>query len=311
MIRRRNPFGDDHSAERAALALAGLLNLPVDDVSEFVPPRRSLGMSTLAANDEEVRWRALLTECQEEVALLATNPHYRAAYREQELSYWLNVPGWIQADTCERRPQRCLDIGCAYGTLMLFTKKLTGCEAFGMDFTDAYISPALVKKYDITFAVSNIELDPLPWPHLYDLVLFTEVLEHLNFRAERTLCKIAECLAPGGVLYLTTPDAAEWGRTTRYYTSYAELPEPRSELRSQLLDDHVWQFDEAEVRNILEKAGLTIVRFAFAPGQSRRHFNLTLRRIGDQTKADPQLNRVGAAGRLPRNSWKLRRRSPA
>jgi SAM-dependent methyltransferase len=230
---------------------------------------------------EDEGWGLLLAECQEEVAASATHPNYLAAYREQELSYWLHVPGWIYRDAREGNPRRCLDIGCAYGTLLLYVQRLTGCEAFGTDFTDTYMSPALFERHGINFAVSNIELDPLPWPRGYDLILFTEVLEHLNFRAAPTLRKIAEQLAPGGLLYLSTPDAAEWGRTTKYYASYEEMPEPREELRGQLVDDHVWQFDEAELMSVIEEAGLAVLRSAYAPGQSGRHFNMTLRRSAE------------------------------
>jgi SAM-dependent methyltransferase len=229
---------------------------------------------------EGEEWSRLLAECQEEVASSATNAHYIAAYRAEELSYWLHVPGWIYGDALERPSlRRCLDIGCAYGTLLLYVRKLTGCEAFGIDFTGAYMSPALLEKHGINFAVSNIELDPLPWPHGFDLIIFTEVLEHLNFRAAPTLRKLAGLLAPGGLIYLSTPDADAWGKTTRYYASYDELPEPREELRGQLFDDHVWQFDAAELSCVIGEAGLAVVRSDYAPGQlSRRHFNMTLRR---------------------------------
>lgn len=223
-------------------------------------------------------WRLLLEDCQKEVADAATHPHYAAAYRAEELSYWLHVPGWIDEDARARPPRRCLDVGCAYGTLLVYVRRLTGCEAFGTDFTGAYASHALLAKHDINFAVSNIELDPLPWSHTFDMILFTEILEHLNFRAEPTLRKLAGLLAHGGLIYLTTPDAAEWGRTTKYYPSYDALPEPREELRGQLVDDHVWQFDESELMCVLAEAGLSVRRRAYAPGQSRRHFNLTLQR---------------------------------
>ena len=222
-------------------------------------------------------WRPLLEECQREVAALATHPHYAAAYRAEELSYWLHVPRWLYRDAGERPPRRCLDVGCAYGTLLLYARRLTGCEAFGTDFTDAYAGRELFGRHGIQFAVSNVELDPLPWPHAFDVILFTEVLEHLNFRAAPTLRKLASHLAPGGLIYLSTPDAAEWGRTTRYYASYDEVPEPREELRHRVVDDHVWQFDEAELARVLEEAGLSVLRRAYAPGQGQRHFNLTLR----------------------------------
>ncbi|HST50359.1 MAG TPA: class I SAM-dependent methyltransferase [Pyrinomonadaceae bacterium] len=222
-------------------------------------------------------WVRLLEECRKEVADFTPNPYYRAAYGAEELSYWQHVPRWIYDDACERAPRRCLDVGCAYGTLLLFVKRLTGCEAFGTDFTDAYTSREMFERRGIGFAVSNVELDEPPWPPPFDMIIFTEVLEHLNFQAETTLRKLSRLLAPGGRVYLSTPDAAEWGRTTKYYRSYAELPEPREELRAKIVDDHVWQFDERELVTVLTNAGFEIVRSAYSKGNPQRHFNMTLR----------------------------------
>jgi SAM-dependent methyltransferase len=229
------------------------------------------------ARPQDFDWMRLLEECQREVAAFTTNPRYGAAYRADEFSYWSHIPGWIQEDASSRSLRRCLDVGCAYGTLLLFVRRLTGCEAFGTDFTNVYASAELFARRRMAFAVCNIELDEVPWPPPFDAIIFTEILEHLNFRATPTLGKLAGLLAPGGLIYLSTPDAAEWGRTTKYYADYEELPEPREELRAQVVDDHVWQFDERELLAVIEGAGLEVVRSAHSPGCPHRHFNLTLR----------------------------------
>src|ERR1044072_4690630 len=91
-------------------------------------------------------WMRLLEECQREVAAFTTNPYYSAAYRADEFSYWSHIPGWIQEDASSQSLRRCLDMCCAYGTLLLFVRRLTGCEAFGTDFTDVYASAELFAR---------------------------------------------------------------------------------------------------------------------------------------------------------------------
>ncbi len=69
-------------------------------------------------------------------------------------------------------------------------RRVTGCEAFyGFDLAD---HPSLVPA-----------LERLP---RYDLILFTEVLEHLLIHPMDLLPALIQRLTPGGALYLTTPN---------------------------------------------------------------------------------------------------------
>src|ERR1043165_7307474 len=88
-------------------------------------------------------WMRQLEECQEEVAAFTTTPYYSAAYRADEFSYWSHIPGWIQKDASSRSLRRCLDVGCAYGTRLLFVTRLAGCQAFCPSFTAVSASAEL------------------------------------------------------------------------------------------------------------------------------------------------------------------------
>jgi SAM-dependent methyltransferase len=221
-------------------------------------------------------WLRLLRECQQEIAEVGMHPHYARAYRAEEFHYWSHVPKWIDEDARTNRPARCLDVGCAYGTLLLFTKRLTGCEAYGIDFMNCFMNPAMVAKHGLRHAVCNIELAPCPFAGPFDVILFTEVLEHFNFRCVPTLEKLAGLLAPDGRLYLTTPDASEWGRVNKYYASCWDMPPPSNDWKGEVVDDHVWQFNITELIGCVLQAGLRIVRLEYSPGVLHRHFNLTL-----------------------------------
>ena len=225
---------------------------------------------------EGTDWRNLLQEVQNEIAALDPNPYYVRAYRAAESFYWQRIPAWICEDWAGRGLRACLDIGCAYGTLALFCRKLAGCALFCTDFIPAYLSASLLRRHEITFAVNNIERDPFPWPMEYDAILFTEVLEHLNFHPLPTLRRIHDLLSPAGRLYLSTPDAAEWGRVTKYYSGLEEIPYPAA--GRPVVDDHVYVYTENELLGLLKEADLHICRFDYSPGVCGRHFNLTLTR---------------------------------
>src|SRR5262249_15441450 len=150
-----------------------------------------------------------LHSCQDEIQRLDPHPYYVSHYRPAEIFYWHHIAKWLYDDIHKHRPTNCLDIGCAYGTLLTYVKRLSNCKAYGIDFIEVYLSRSLITEYGLDFAVSNIELDALPWQETFDIILLTEVLEHFNFNPIPTLQKISGLLSPGGRLYLSTPDALE------------------------------------------------------------------------------------------------------
>jgi SAM-dependent methyltransferase len=217
-----------------------------------------------------------LRRCQDEVASLSAGPQYQAGYRADELHYWLHVPRWLFADARSRGLGRVLDVGAAYGTLSVLAKRLGATSVCCTDMARSYISERLLAANGLQFAVHNVELEPLPFPGPFDTILFTEVLEHLNFHPVPTLRKLRDALSPEGRLYLTTPDAAEWGKVTRYYPSLEAIPAPGAAPGT--IDDHVWQYSREELFDVVRAAGLSVERFELAAGLPNRHFNVVLMR---------------------------------
>jgi 2-polyprenyl-3-methyl-5-hydroxy-6-metoxy-1,4-benzoquinol methylase len=227
----------------------------------------------------------VLSDCQKEITTRTSTPEprkygYAPKYRDSELGYWAHIPRWVYQDFREAAARgqslRCLDVGCAYGTLLLHAIKSLGCEPYAIDFL-RYLDASLIDDYNIHYQINNIEREAFPWPLQFDVILFTEVLEHLNFNAEPTLKKLRQLLKPGGRLYLSTPDASQWGQQTKYYSKYSQLPMPAPDSHRSVIDDHVWQFDENELRRLVAAAGLRITRFDYSSGFGKRHFNLAMR----------------------------------
>jgi len=213
---------------------------------------------------------------QAEVARLNPHPYYVRRYRQAETKTWLPIAKWIYEDRLSRRSANCLDIGCAFGTLALYCRRILDCNMFCIDCTDAYMSKTLAAAHGITFAVNNIELDSFPWNQRFDIIVLTEVIEHWNFHPLPTLKKIAGLLTENGRLYLSTPNAADVGRVTKYYASMADMPPPESHRAGiQLVNDHVWQFNDEELLDIARAAGFTVRRCSFWP-RYRSKINLGL-----------------------------------
>ena len=220
-------------------------------------------------------WFPILRHSQNIILKNEPNPYYIKTYSESEIWCWLHIPEWILIlNKNKKEVKRVLDIGGAYGTLSLYCKKVFDCDIYMIDFTDIFLSKKLKENYRINFSINNIELDSFPWDCKFDIIIFTEVLEHFNFNAEKTMRKIRELLSEDGVLFLTTPDASEWGKTTKYYKNLDSIPEPQQD--ASLIDDHVWQYDKIELFSLIKESGFIIEKLDYAPGLPNRHFNLQL-----------------------------------
>jgi SAM-dependent methyltransferase len=217
----------------------------------------------------------VIARIQDQIASLDTRGgYYSTTYRKDETLYWVNLPGWMHRDAGIHKAGRILDIGCGYGTLLAFAAELYDAEAYCMDVI--HYVPRFGEIRGFKFTSGNIQLDSVPAPGSFDVILMTEVLEHFNFDPLPTLKKIRDALAPDGVFFLSTPDADEWGRQTKYYPRLRDLPP--ADPSKKFVDDHIWIYNRKELFRLLADAGFRTDRFAYSPGVGHRHFNLQLRR---------------------------------
>jgi SAM-dependent methyltransferase len=222
-------------------------------------------------------WFTALVKCQAEIASQPDTPkNYVKYYQKIEPYFKLCVVRWLFDDYRKGSTSRCLDIGSGYGTLALYLKKLSNgnAEVYCTDLV-RNLSETLRERYQLQFCLHNIELDPFPWEEGFDFIVMTEVLEHLNFHPVRTMQKIRTLLSSNGRLYLSTPDAAQWGHT-KYNANLEDMPHPNG--LDPYTDDHVHHFDKSELFELAQSVGFKVERCAYSPGVKSRHFNLTLTR---------------------------------
>lgn len=104
--------------------------------------------------------------------------------------------------------KRILDIGCAYGFYDIYLKENYGFDVTGMEVktnVDAYCR--LLFSHGIPVIQGGLSKDACPVPdHSYDIVILSEVFEHLRVSPIRILNEIKRILTPDGFFLLTTPN---------------------------------------------------------------------------------------------------------
>lgn len=205
-------------------------------------------------------------------------PYYRSDYRKAEQEYWEHIPGWIAEDFGgQDELMGITDIGCGYGTLSVFARLLfpnTHVRCINHPSERRNLAEGLIDLLGLEYQCLDVELDDIPGYCLEkpdDIIILTEVLEHFNFYPVPTLKKIVDGLDFYGRIYISTPNAAEWGRLDKY-ASWKDMPK---ELDRNAAKDtqHKYQYMEEELRELLDMAGISIIRF-----EGGRHFNITGRR---------------------------------
>lgn len=106
--------------------------------------------------------------------------------------------------------KRYLDIGCAYGGFLVAYARAGAREVVGIDCDDHLLdyARALIEDFGVAGEIRNVDLlDASATAALgaFDLITCNDVIEHV-VDPRQALRQIASLLAPGGVLWLATPN---------------------------------------------------------------------------------------------------------
>ncbi len=204
-----------------------------------------------------------------ELAALYANPDSGGtrAYFGKEASKLRRARGRVRlladAMTGGAQARRFLDVGCS-GGFMTQAALQAGFTPWGIDLDgDAvahaeahYPGPTYrvggLTEFAAEFAAQSKDRPEKP----FDAVYCSEVLEHVA-DANAFIGAISGLMAPGGVLYLTTPDIGHW-RRPRHLPDWDVFTPPH----------HCLFFSAGNLRQLLARHGLDIYhrRWAFKPG---------------------------------------------
>jgi 2-polyprenyl-3-methyl-5-hydroxy-6-metoxy-1,4-benzoquinol methylase len=154
-----------------------------------------------------------------------------------------------------------LDVGCAQATLALLLAE-SGRRVVAVDIRQPFLDYAKTRyeRGDIDFLAANIfDRPPLG---TFDLVFANQIIEHVVYPAE-LLRSLAQYVAPGGVLVVSTPNH-DYFRSP--LPSYTELGDPQLHEHRQFSaggGDHFFAYREEELRAAARQAGIDVVEMIY------------------------------------------------
>ncbi len=113
----------------------------------------------------------------------------------------------IKIITREDRKNSILEVGCGIGVILRVCSRLgytslSGCDRFEK-------SKILIDKYSVKYEKCDLAANRLPYPdNSFDLIVFSEVVEHFNFYPLRILTEFRRILKKRGKIIITTPNQA-------------------------------------------------------------------------------------------------------
>lgn len=149
-------------------------------------------------------------------------------------------------------PKKVLEIGTSR-----FSRQIKGVcpewEVHTLDLDDLH--RGVSEAAGVQFHIGNI-LSPLPLPpNYFDLIIFSEVIEHLQGNPRLALRHLRECLAPGGRLLLTTPNLGRLINRVKLFLGRSPVPEIGP---PEWWAGHMREYTFAEIGTMLRREGYSI-----------------------------------------------------
>jgi SAM-dependent methyltransferase len=156
--------------------------------------------------------------------------------------------------------KKFLDIGSFQGFMMLGAK-LAGYDVFGIDLLKYVEAMApLSRKYNFDNRAGDLR-DPLPFADAtFDLILFSEVLEHFDFHPLSFFKEIKRILKPGGRIIITTPNLCRLNNCLSLIFNQSINWDIKENYHENI---HRREFTKSEIDWLLAEAGLKIFSSEF------------------------------------------------
>ncbi len=102
---------------------------------------------------------------------------------------------------------KILDLSCGFGHLFRACFKMRHARLYGCDKADIAQDNILLKKYGVKYKKYDFRKKIIPFQETdFDLVIFSEVIEHFNFYPLDVLKEIHRILNKNGKLIVSTPN---------------------------------------------------------------------------------------------------------
>lgn len=154
-----------------------------------------------------------------------------------------------------------LELGSFRGYMMI-AASLIGYKVSGVDL-DKYVDEIreLSEKYNFINLPLDLEKNILPFSDdSFDVIIFSEVLEHLNFHPGQVFSEIARVLKKNGVIIITTPNLTRLNNIVKLIFNQsinAELDKGFHE------GTHYREYTSKEIVYLMSQAGLNNIETSF------------------------------------------------
>jgi 2-polyprenyl-3-methyl-5-hydroxy-6-metoxy-1,4-benzoquinol methylase len=198
---------------------------------------------------------------------------------------------WV-SDALHGTGEHVLDVGVRTGASALFFKQ-AGKRVWGIDIAQSYVDHCRSRGLIEGGSVCDLTVDDIPapsdycagMPGQYDVVYFSEVIEHL-LDGGAVLKKLAGVIKPGGHLILTTPNLAYLGNRLRllFGRDLDTLTMDRGDVGNQ----HIRVFTARLLKRLCANAGLEVdmVGSDGVPVNLSRHIAVVSRDSNPRTGPD-------------------------
>ena len=216
------------------------------------PVRPEFSLDELLSVTRETDDRSFFTNDSKEYELSYSDRHYR---RLQEILRLVAKASSKQGDL--------LDIGTTQFTFLL--KKLTTHKIFTIDYTSGFRQRCVDNA--IAFEQHDITSPELPFGgRRFDVIVFTEVFEHLLANPVRIFSKLKSMLTENGSLVFGTPNLASIQKRILLLVNRPILDWPTWEVGADDIHGHGHNriYVQRELRAFMEKAGLAVTTAAYS-----------------------------------------------
>ncbi len=176
-------------------------------------------------------------------------------YFRNQLPRYRRAMARIQA--LQPPPCRVLDIGSHYLHQSVLLSQL-GYQVTGIDIA-LFCRAPFVQERALWAGIQNVTVDALEAGDFlpgqdgsYRLIVFTEILEHITFNPIRMWKRVYELLAPGGMVYVSTPNSlrlAAWLRELLRLVSFDGMGLRLDEIMGTVSYGHHWkEYSAREIR---------------------------------------------------------------